>query len=92
MSYNLENGISTMLKLPREAIKGCHIMCNYAGCRAVSDSEIELESSSIRGTQKYMICGLLGCFKLRDRISAILFREDRRGDVLKKKNKQEVAN
>jgi len=28
MSYNLENGISTMLKLPREAIKGCHIMCN----------------------------------------------------------------
>ncbi|KEH25806.1 hypothetical protein MTR_6g034615 [Medicago truncatula] len=28
MSYNLENGISTMLKLSREAVKGCHIMCN----------------------------------------------------------------
>ncbi|AES71971.2 putative F-box domain-containing protein [Medicago truncatula] len=27
MSYNIENGISTMLKLPREAIKGCHNMC-----------------------------------------------------------------
>lgn len=28
MSYNLDNGISSMLKLPRQAIKGSHMMCN----------------------------------------------------------------
>jgi F-box interacting protein len=28
MSYNLENGISTMFRLPREAIRGCHLPCN----------------------------------------------------------------
>ncbi|CAJ2629084.1 unnamed protein product [Trifolium pratense] len=28
MSYNLENGTSTLLKLPTEAIKDCHNMCN----------------------------------------------------------------
>ncbi|KAK2443270.1 F-box protein CPR1 [Trifolium repens] len=27
MSYNLENGISTMFRLPREAIKGFHLPC-----------------------------------------------------------------
>ncbi|KEH37874.1 hypothetical protein MTR_2g450270 [Medicago truncatula] len=44
MSYNLENGISTMFKLPREAIKGCHIMCNMGifnwGKKTSSDSSI----------------------------------------------------
>ncbi|XP_058776546.1 uncharacterized protein LOC131650855 [Vicia villosa] len=28
MSYNLDNGISCMLKLPRQALKGCHMKCN----------------------------------------------------------------
>ncbi|AES59267.1 putative F-box domain-containing protein [Medicago truncatula] len=28
MSYHLENGNSTMLRLPREAIRGCHTMTN----------------------------------------------------------------
>ena len=44
MSYNLENGISTMLKLPREAIKGCHSMCNMGifnwGKKTSSNSSI----------------------------------------------------
>jgi len=30
MSYNLEDGNSTMLRLPREAIRGCHTMCNMS--------------------------------------------------------------
>ncbi|CAJ2668132.1 unnamed protein product [Trifolium pratense] len=31
MSYNLENGISTMFRLPREAIRDCHRPCNNMG-------------------------------------------------------------
>jgi F-box interacting protein len=30
MSYNLENGTSTMLKLPNEALRDCHNMCNMS--------------------------------------------------------------